>query len=308
MPKVSIIIPYYNREEWLSQAIASVLNQTVTDIEVIIIDDGSDKNPYFLRTISDSRLRYIRQENKGPASARNLGIDNSKGEYIAFLDSDDLFLPNKLEVQLQHMENDSEIAWSHTSYTRIDPDGNFLEAIQSGEFSGNVYPQIISYCPIATPTVMIRKELLRGMRFPESMRIAEDVLFWIDIAMRYKLMGIDEPLTKVRMHGNNASINADVQLLGYKILLDHDYPFPDIRSFFYILHAKSKLYNQVGRLTENTCTQLETISSYMKSIGYNPLNFSSYYRLAHSMVPPRWRPLRKTILNLILKRKPKVCL
>lgn len=204
--KVSVIIPFYNRLDWTVQSIDSVLKQTYTNFEIILVDDGSTEIINFPDYIkNDSRIKYFKLENSGPSRARNYGMTVSEGEYIAFLDSDDLFLPEKLEKQISFMEENDEVCFSHTSYILMDKNNSYIKTIDSGEFCGSVYPKIINSCPVATPTVMIRKDLANKFRFPETIRIGEDNIFWIQIARKYDIWGLIEPLTKVRKHDSNAA-------------------------------------------------------------------------------------------------------
>lgn len=204
--KVSVIIPVYNRINWTIQSIESVLNQTHENFEVIVIDDGSTEDMSELIKIckKDKRIQYFHKKNEGAASARNLGIKKSSGKYIAFLDSDDLFFHNKLELQLKFMEENNFI-FSHTSYQRIDEEGKYLESINSGSFSGNVFPKIIQTCPIAMPTVMGTLALFQENLFPENIRIGEDCCLWISIASKSLLGGINKELSKVRIRGDNTT-------------------------------------------------------------------------------------------------------
>ena len=198
--KISVIIPFFNRLNLLFGAIDSVLNQTYKNFELILIDDGStdDINELLEYIKKDERIIYRRQDHKGVSSARNLGIKIASGEYIAFLDSDDLFLPEKLELQLYYMlENDYYI--SHTSYEVIDKRTNeIIETVHSGQFSGDVFPAIIQECPIFTSTFMIKKNIINGVAEPFNTRysLGEDICFFIDIAYKHNIGGIDEVLTK----------------------------------------------------------------------------------------------------------------
>ena len=223
MTLVSVVIPYFNRLEWLKPAVDSVLLQTFPDFEVIVIDDGSEEHPGILEMVEDARVRYVRQEHLGVSSARNRGIRLARGKYIAFLDADDVFLPEKLEVQVGQMEARPDIAFSHTSYRRMDAAGNDLEDIRSGTFGGTVYPEIVRRCPIATPTVMVLREMLgeRDLAFDQSVGIGEDTILWIDIARRYEILGIDCVLTKVRLHGRNAFSDPLAQYRGGMEVLRH---------------------------------------------------------------------------------------
>ncbi len=212
-PKVSVIIPFYNRLEWLSEAVQTVLEQTYSNFEIILIDDGSTEDLGSLPFLQDKRVIYSRQENKGPAAARNTGIEIADGKFIAFLDSDDLFMPTKIEKQLNYMLCDKEALMSHTSYERFS-NSEQVELISSGEFSGNVFPEILLECPIATPTVMVRSKVFKefGLRFDETMKFGEDVFLWSKISKQSNILGINEPLSKVRIHSKNTAFDINVQI------------------------------------------------------------------------------------------------
>ena len=218
--KISIIIPFFNRIPTLIEAINSVLFQTYTNFEVLLIDDGSTDDLTPLKIFKDSRLHYVYQEHKGASAARNLGISLSSGEYIAFLDSDDLFVPEKLKKQIDFMET-HDPSFSHTSYQRMDINLNPMEIINTGCFSGKVFPRILASCGIATSTVMIRKGILSNKKFKETIEIAEDVCLWIDIAYSYPFGGIEEPLTKVRIGSSTSALSMDKQRIGYLNIADH---------------------------------------------------------------------------------------
>lgn len=180
--KISIVIPFFNRIPTLLEAIKSVLSQSYSNIEVLLIDDGSTDDITPLKELEDSRLRYIYQEHKGTSAARNLGIGLSSGEYIAFLDSDDVFLPG---------------------------------------FSGKVFPRILASCGIATSTVMVKREVLNNMSFKESIILGEDVCLWIDIAYSYTVGSIDEPPTSVRIGSTSSVFNIEKQRIAYLNIVDH---------------------------------------------------------------------------------------
>jgi hypothetical protein len=201
MPTVSVVIPFFSNPDWLVGAVESVLRQSYDDYEIVVVDDGSDSwrhDPVF----DDPRVRCVRQENQGAAAARNRGIEESSGRYVAFLDEDDLFADRKLEVQVDLMERNPDAEWSHTSYVRIRADGTPLGAVPSGRFAGDVFPRILFNCPIATPTLMVRSTVFEsGVAFDPTLTVGdgEDTLVWAEIACRSPLLGIDEPLALVRV-------------------------------------------------------------------------------------------------------------
>lgn len=206
---VSVIIPFYNNVEWLYEAINSINEKSNINYEIIIIDDGSKEKINFSK-ISDKRelIRYIRQDNQGPGKARNLGIEKAKGEYIVFLDSDDIFIENKLTKQLEFMRK-NQYYWTHTSYIKFYPNGH-EELVDNESYCGDIFPKCFAYNPIATPTVMVKKDALRNpkKRFSEKMRYGQDGFLWCQLAAAYTVGVLKEPLSKVRMRGTNATLKA----------------------------------------------------------------------------------------------------
>ena len=125
--KLSIIIPTYNREQYISQAIESALSQTLADIEVIVVDDGSTDNTEKVITPYRNKINYIKTENGGVAHARNVGMKMAKGEYISWLDSDDIYYPYKSELQTDFLDKFSEIGMVYTEFSGFDDNGFFDE-------------------------------------------------------------------------------------------------------------------------------------------------------------------------------------
>lgn len=132
-PTVSVVIPTYNRAEWLPASVGSVLAQTVKPLEILIVDDGSTDNTQEVCAGFPAPVRYLRQENAGVSSARNLGMSEAKGDYVALLDSDDLWVPRKLEIQLAFHRSFPEIRWSATEAHTIDPEGRVPSGLQGFE-------------------------------------------------------------------------------------------------------------------------------------------------------------------------------
>lgn len=206
--RVSVIIPVYNRPVLAIGAINSVLRQTHANVELIVVDDGSTIGAQEVENYViglGSKAKFLRQANAGPASARNLGLAHASGDYVAFLDSDDLFLPTKLEQQVHFMEAQAAF-FSHTSYYRHWRGKPGLTYFGAG--AGNQFPDIIGSCGIATPTVMIRREVFEaGARFPTEFDLGEDVSLWLAIAAQHGCAGLDSGLTIVRT-GPDASAYA----------------------------------------------------------------------------------------------------
>ena len=212
---VTVVIPFCNRIDWVLEAIQSVLLQSHQNLEVILVNDGSEESldPIKDAIKGDSRILLLHQENMGPGSARNLGLEHAGGQYIAFLDSDDLFTSEKIRKQLEFME-ESNFDISHTSYTYVDEALKPIEGIRPKKFSFDVFPRIISGCPIATPTVMVRRNYLGDHRFPGHPRVGEDICLWIQLTRNSPLGLLDEELSLVRRSRSTASLDLLAQIRG----------------------------------------------------------------------------------------------
>lgn len=213
--KVSVIIPFYNRVDWLCEAVQSVLNQTYKKFEIIVVNDGSPENvDNFLDKYGD-KIRYRYKENGGAATARNLAMGIATGDYLAFLDSDDLWLPDKLEMQLNYMMINN-LVWSHTSYELFNSiDRKSIRVVDVTNFYGEVFLQCLISSPIATPCVMIKSDFLQKnphIRFADNMRFGQDGFMWLNMAKDNNLGVLNTPLSRVRIRGGNAALRARVHL------------------------------------------------------------------------------------------------
>ena len=232
-PKVSIIIPFHNRVEQTLVALDSALRQTYPNIEVLLIDDGSDTDigPLSAVALAHDNVEIITLgQNLGPAVARNTGIDRASGEYVAFLDSDDEFLPSKIEVQIEAMKRFNP-NFSYTAYTRRTEDGDTYMC--SPHLTGLVMPQLIAGAPIATPTVMIRKSFLdeHDLRFNEQMRTGEDTCLWLDCAKYSDILLVEEALTVVNVGSQNTVNDAPRYVEGIKDITTYVLNDPYLRRF-----------------------------------------------------------------------------
>ena len=217
---VSVVMPVFNRVDLAMGAVDSVKRQTHQTWELIVIDDGSTEDMSLLRAeigALDARARYLRQENAGPGAACNQGWSLAKGDYIACLDSDDFFLPERLRLQLHHMEQ-AGAAFSHSSYFRHWHGLKDIGYMRSGEL--NMPLNIIGSYGIATPTVMVRRTLIEeGLCFPTDFNLVEDVCLWLSIASRCGLLGLDQPLSVVRAQPDSAANERDKAMAGVDNIL-----------------------------------------------------------------------------------------
>ena len=230
MDLISVIIPTYKRPfKMLKRAINSVLSQSYSNIEIIIVDDNSkddlnrkeiESNIY---TIKDDRLRYIQHDyNKGGCEARNTGIRIARGEYIAFLDDDDEWLPNKLELQITKFKDQQVGLVYCDSYSiYIKDDDIQCKYIRAKRVKGWVYDKLIIENFIgSTSFVLIKREAFRtcGL-FNPSMKSAQDYELWLRIAKKYKVDFVDTPLVNYYVHdGERISNNIDYKIAGIEYL------------------------------------------------------------------------------------------
>jgi glycosyltransferase involved in cell wall biosynthesis len=217
-PTVSVVLPTFNRLEYLPAAVNSVFAQTFGDWELILADDGSgEATCAYLRALSEqhpgaqSQIQVIWLSHTGnPGIARNAALRKARGEYVAFLDSDDLWMPTKLEVQVAALRSAADCGWSYTDHIRIDPAGksiNWQRDPRRKLYEGDIVePLIRLQAGIPTPSVLAERALIeRAGGFDEQQGLHEDYDLWLRLALLSKVRTLPEPLTCVRRHGAHFS-------------------------------------------------------------------------------------------------------
>jgi len=228
MPKVSVILPTYNRAHLVNRAIQSVLAQSYKDFELIIIDDGStDNTEEIIKIFDDTRIRYVRyNENKGAAAARNIGIRLALGEFIAFQDSDDEWLSDKLKKQMDIFEKlPSEVGIIYSSAWRISDTKKELENTNTiMPEDGIIYKEAINRVRPACPSSILRREVFDkvGM-FDENFLRWEDRDFFIRVSKYYLFYHLDEPLLNIYRTPGSLSWKRKNLVLARKLFLDKYY-------------------------------------------------------------------------------------
>jgi len=216
-PRISVIVPCYNAERYVDVAIRSILQQDWPNLEVIVVDDGSTDGSADVVRAFDSRVRLLSQKNAGVASARNAGIASASGDWIAFLDADDVWLPGKLRAQWSSLRAESAAgarmsytAWAVWVSSEPVPDSEDIERLTGAEQnawdgpSGWIYPELLADCVVWTSTVLVHRSVLREVGgFETALRIGEDYDLWLRASRVTPILRVSRPFALYRMHPVN---------------------------------------------------------------------------------------------------------
>ena len=195
VPTVSVIIPTYNRADFLKEAIESVFAQTFCDFELIVVDDGSTDRTRDLLAAYGERLRPIFQANRGVSSARNAGIRAAQGRYIALLDSDDLWLPKKLAAQIAAMEAQPDIPLCHTEEIWIRRGVRVNQMKKHQKHGGHIFPHCLPFCVVSPSSALMRRAIFDEVGyFDEALPACEDYDLWLRITKTHPVHFIETPL------------------------------------------------------------------------------------------------------------------
>jgi glycosyltransferase involved in cell wall biosynthesis len=216
-PQVSVIIPTYNRAGCLRDAVDSVLAQGFGSFELIVVDDGSsDATPQLLRGYGDS-IRVLRQENRGVSAARNAGIASGRGELIAFLDSDDIWLPGKLALQVAFFRQNPEIFICQTEELWVKNGRRVNPGKRHRKRGGMIFEPSLELCLVSPSAVMLRRELFERVGlFDERLPACEDYDLWLRVSSRFPVALIETPLI-VKRGGHPDQLSRSRGLDRYRI-------------------------------------------------------------------------------------------
>jgi glycosyltransferase involved in cell wall biosynthesis len=255
-PAVSVIIPTYNRSALLRKTIQSVLSQTFQDYEIIVVNNSStDDSVEMIRSLKDPRIRVFEISNGGViAKSRNLGLRNAQGKYIAFLDDDDMWVPEKLEKQAAYLDKHPEYQMVYSEVWRIDENDvrKELMPINRKTKEGDLSEELLKGNFIPQLTVMIRRELLETVGFlneDPGLRTIEDYEYWLRVGLMYKIGFINEPLGLYRVHSSGMSKSVAEAMLTQKVLggvikRDPNTPYKEkINDMVHRLYIKTAVYN-----------------------------------------------------------------
>jgi len=282
MPKVSILIPSYNAAHFLPMALESVLSQTYPDFEAIVIDDGSTDNTREVVKgfmAKSPKIKYFFQENQGLPSARNRGIKESTGEYLALLDADDQWLPNRLQEGVKVLDADKTVGLVHANITFMDADNHVISIPQRKvEFlNGNVFDHIfLRNADISCPTVIFRKDCCDAVGLFDTKLTGlgcEDRDLWLRIAQKYPFAYIDRVLANYRVTANSMSRNIQKMIQARLYVVDKYCPEHDTSKAELRQKALSKIYRDLGDDALLKKDFAHARHEYEKAIRYDPLAF-----------------------------------
>ena len=293
MPRVSIITPAYNAAQYLGAAIQSVIGQTYTDWELIIVDDGSTDNTRalvrsYLGSTGD-KLRYLFQSNRGLPAARNKGIQAAKGEFVAILDADDVWLPIRLERGVAVMDRSAQVGLVHSKVARIDVNGAVVSfpVFPRKYLSGKIAPHLLTRrAHISCPTVLFRRQCLDVVgAFDETMRATEDRDLWFRIAEQYEIAYLDDVLAYARLTPASMSSDSDRMLKGQLVFVRKHYDRHACGRIA-LLRALGQIYREQGDIYFSRGQVSRSVGHYSRSVLYNPLNLKNFCMLLRASVEP----------------------
>lgn len=314
MNKISVIIPAFNCEKYIKDAVNTVLNQTYKNYEIIVVDDGSEDNTKGIlqQYIDKNSIKYIYQENQGPGAARNTGIKAAKGEYIAFLDADDVLLQRSLEARINIIEQYGNISFVFSDGYVENIKNNIIEIpfLKSKKilkkFSSslikkneNIYLFDSSCRDLAikhnlvplTSTVLVKKECFNKVElFDEKLRAGEDKKVWLALMGTYNVGFIDEPLSVYKAYRSTLTRDTVRYCLDsikiFEEIVDKELN-GNIRKAYGLRRRLSDICFRLGYYYLNNKSVKEAQKYFMKSLKYNPLILSNYYYVAISFLPQK---------------------
>ncbi|MEM0575269.1 glycosyltransferase family 2 protein [Flavobacterium polysaccharolyticum] len=331
-PKVTVLMPVYNCELYIKEAIDSILNQTFTDFEFLIIDDAStDKTVSIVKEYNDCRIELIEKPvNTGYTNSLNYGLKVAKGEYIARMDGDDISLPNRFEKQIAFLDANPEVVLCGTAVKVIDSD----RVIRYPEFNDYIKLEFLSQNCIVHPSVMIRKSILDfySISYDTNKEPAEDYNLWVKLLNYGNLYNIQEVLLYYRVHSSQvsqkrfnlqveSSIETQLELLDFihngkdeslssllnKIFRNNKYSYKDIMFFNQLkkdllLANKSEFFEPNGFEKYLIQTEYKIINSYfIKRDNFNPNIFFQFIACKHKLMSKMsFRTQMKIFLKSIL--------
>ena len=316
MPKISVIIPTYNRSSLLKQAIDSVLQQTFNDFEVIVVDDGStDDTRDVIKQIGDERIRYFYKDNGGASSARNLGLIKAQGEYISFLDSDDLWPENYLEIMVSNLEKMPDYGAAYSLFKNYSSDGRVVDEVENDYFTSGwltklYYQKALFISPCAS---IFRKCVWNNFWWDEAIEFVHDTDAFLRISTKTKFLFVPHTYVKRRLTPNSLSYLNIVNLsLDTIFVLERFYFHLGGDKIVPAKIAKYKInreYRDLARRHYRLGHRRAAILLFKKAITYCPLESKNYKWLLRALLlskkndkMPDWQIPKPLPISITVKK------
>jgi len=286
-PKVSVIVPTKNRVHFLSIAIRSILDQSFKDFEIIIVDAASSEDTRkTVEQFEDARIRYVSEKtDRGISASRNKGIEVSKGEIIAFLDDDDIWMPSKLQKQLNLMRDDPLVGVVYTASFKINESGEILGYPNLPFLKGHILPKILEKNYIGgCSTVVVKRECLeKSGLFDEDFFFGEDFDLWVRLAKHCRFDYVGDPLVAYRVHQKRMTTKTDVhQLLAMNRLFFEKHSkelLGDRRALAAWNYFAGRLHCECGDMKRGRLHLGQAVADNPSSLHYYARLFSAFFGL-----------------------------
>lgn len=290
-PLISVITPTYNRANYLHEAIDSVLNQSYSNFEHLIIDDGSTDNTEELVAcyLNSQKVRYFYQENQGQSVARNKGVTQAKGEFICFLDSDDRWKLHKLKASLAAFEQHPEVDVVYGDYEFIDQHGKKLKLKNMPRYSGRISKELIKDNCVSMNTTMVRAKTVKAIGgFSSHVKVADDYDLWLRLSAKSKFLYLPEVLADYRVMKNQISYDTKRRLdSNTEIITRFLESNPDLLSATEQKEALNFFYTRSARHCSGTREFKLANTYFSKALGKKLLSLRT------------WRALLRHLANLV---------
>jgi glycosyltransferase involved in cell wall biosynthesis len=293
MAKVSVVIPAYNSIAYLPETVESVLKQTFTDFEVLIIDDGSsDQTVEWASQITDPRVKLMKQKNQGSSGARNTGIAHAQGEYVALLDADDIWEPTKLEKQVLRLEGNPAVGLVDTWAVLANEQGKPTGKVFGSPTEDDVWQRLVEFKTVCCcgSTSLIRRCCFETVGvFNQNLHFLEDLDMFIRIAAHYSFAVVKEPLIRYRQHPNNKSNNSQEVLEAFRTIIEKAFESAP----FELLYLRGRGY---GRINLHLAWTSINNSDYKAASQLHQQAIAHYSQLRYS-----WDSIRLSIAIALLR-------
>jgi len=301
-PAVAVVIISYNGEAFLPTSIASVLNQTVTDLELVVVEDGThDSAEQIVKSFNDPRVRYVWRENGGTSAGRNTGIGATTAPLIAFLDCDDWWDPRKLETQLAALAARPDAGVVYSAATMV-VEGTAERWIDPAVVEGDAMPQLMLRNCISgsASSVMMKRSMIDQVgRFDESLRYAEDWEYWLRLAKATPYARVEEPLVFIRARPGSLGRHTDNLRRGAHQVINRAYANTErkYRRLRHVAHANIEFGASLD--LSHHGRRRDAMIPLLRAIGYDPFRLMFWRRLILMVLSKIWptQSMRRRIVT-----------